>query len=77
MSATKEEPQPSVLTTQEHRLERFLSLGFDGQESECLSKATMADGFFLYWGDVKKYMDQGATREQIVDWFTYPENSDC
>lgn len=54
-----------------------MSLGFDEQDAACLSKSKTQDGFHLYWGNVKKAMDAGATPEQVVDWFTYPENDDC
>lgn len=82
MPATKRYPQPepdapASLTTQEHRLAMFLELGFDEKDSECLSRTHRADGFLLYWGDVKKFLDAGASREQIVDWFTYPEDGGC
>lgn len=74
MTAVKEEPQPKVPTTDTFvwRAEQFEHLGFGFDESLELAHATRANGFLLYWGDVKKMLDAGATHAQIVDWFTYP-----
>lgn len=73
--AVKEEPK-AVPENQEdltlHRAERFSELGFGHDDSFVLAITRRADGFYLYWGDVSKALNAGATHEQIVDWFTYP-----
>ncbi len=75
--AVKEEPQPVIvpenaesLTT--WRAEQFSGLGFGHDDSFVLAHTRRADGFYLYWGDVDRAINAGATHEQIIDWFTYP-----
>lgn len=74
--AVQEEPQVVVPTNQidltTHRAERFSELGFGHDDSFVLANTRKADGFYLYWGDVAKYLKNGATHAQIIDWFTYP-----
>lgn len=49
-----------------HRAERFLELGFTEDDSFVLAEALGENGFPLYWGDVKKFLEQGATQEQVI-----------
>ena len=52
-----------------HRAERFLDIGFDEDSSFALAESKGKDGFPLYWGDIKKVLDQGATHDQAVAIF--------
>lgn len=73
--AVKEEPQqeaPVETDRMTWRAEGFSSLGFGHDDSFVLAHTKKSDGFYLYWGDVKKALDAGATHAQIMDWYTYP-----
>jgi hypothetical protein len=54
----------------EHRVERFLELGFSEINAELLALAKDAKGFPRYWGDVAKALDAGLSREQAITVFT-------
>lgn len=73
--AVKEEPQEAPVIETDRmiwRAEGFSSLGFGHDDAFVLAHTKKSDGFYLYWGDVKKALDAGATHEQIIDWYTYP-----
>jgi hypothetical protein len=54
----------------EHRVERFLELGFSEVNAELLALAKDAKGFSRYWGDVAKALDAGVSHEQAIAVFT-------
>lgn len=69
----KEEPYVApVLDPITWRAQGFSWLGFGHNDAFVLAHTKKSDGFYLYWGDVKRALDAGATHEQIIDWYTYP-----
>lgn len=52
-----------------HRAGNYLDLGFDANQAFGLARARDSKGFFIYWGDIKKMMDAGASREQVISIF--------
>lgn len=53
-----------------HRIERFMALGFDSDEAFILLDARGTDKFLLSHHDVRKYIEGGATKEQILQIFS-------
>lgn len=53
-----------------YRTERFLDLGFDTEDASTLAEAKDTNGFLLYWGDVRKFLFKGASKEQIIAIYT-------
>ncbi len=68
MSATTERPKDDYLLN--HRFEMFAELEFDADQALELAEAKDSTGFALYWGDVKKALDQGASHKQAFAIFS-------
>jgi len=49
-----------------YRVEKFEQVGFNKEQAIALVDAKDTGGFALYWGDAKKLLDKGATKEQVV-----------
>lgn len=64
--------EPIADSTTQWRFDRFEELGFGYDDAMTLANTRSASGFYLYWGNVAKYLDNGATHDQVLDWFTYP-----
>lgn len=53
-----------------YRASNYAKLGFDYEDCFKLAGSCDKDGFNLYWGDVNKLLEKGATHRQIVAIFT-------
>lgn len=63
---TDAEPTPEPSPTHQHRVERFLHLGFTETDAELMALAKDDFGFAVYWVDVGAMLDAGCTHAQAV-----------
>lgn len=52
-----------------HRAGNYVELGFGVEDAFGLAKTKDSKGFYIYWGNVKKMLDQGASHSQVVACF--------
>lgn len=54
----------------EWRIQGFADLGFNDYQASILADVVDNSGFALYWGDMKRFLNQGATHQQLVEIFS-------